>query len=151
MLVIYRSAEAATPYRIEVTPGTATVPRGSDQQVKAKLALHLVHGEDVARAIVGVYRRRGEMGGKRWLVTDLRVYDWWDLIQDWGAELQERVGEKDGEEAAEALEYTKWVGELMLENGVRSLPRSAEGLGRVLDSRAIWEEIGVWSSQGRAK
>ncbi len=37
LLVIYRSAEAATPYRIEVTPGTATVPRGSDQQVKAKL------------------------------------------------------------------------------------------------------------------
>lgn len=24
------------------------------------------------------------MGGRRWLVTDLQVYDWWDLIQDWG-------------------------------------------------------------------
>jgi hypothetical protein len=121
------------------------------EQVKAKLALHLVNGEDVARAIVGVYRKREGMGGKRWLVTDLRVYDWWDLIQDWGAEVQQRVKEKDGEEAAEALEYTKWVGELMLEDGVRSLPRGAEGLGRVLDSRAFWEEIGVWPSQGRVK
>jgi hypothetical protein len=37
LVVVYRSAEASTPYRIEVTPGNATVPRGSDQQVKAKL------------------------------------------------------------------------------------------------------------------
>jgi hypothetical protein len=121
------------------------------EQVKAKLALHLVHGEDVAKAIVGAYRGRWGMGGKRWLVTDLRVYDWWDLIQDWGAEVQERVSKKDGEEAAKALEYSKWVGELMLENGVRGLPRSAEGLGRVLDSRAFWEEIAVWPGQGRVK
>jgi hypothetical protein len=49
------------------------------------------------------------------------------------------------------LEYSKWVGELMLENGVRSLPRSAEGLGRVLDSRAFWEEIAVWPGQGRVR
>jgi hypothetical protein len=120
-------------------------------QVKAKLALHMVHGEDVARATVGTYWKREGMGGKRWLVTDLRVYDWWDLIQDWGAEVQQRLAERDGEEAAEALEYTKWVGELMLEGGVRSLPRAAEGLGRVLDSRAFWEEIGEWPSQGRVK
>ena len=37
LLVIYQSTEASTPYRIQVTPGTATVPRGSDQQIKAKL------------------------------------------------------------------------------------------------------------------
>jgi hypothetical protein len=37
LVVVYRSAEASTPYRIEVTPGNTTVPRGSDQQVKAKL------------------------------------------------------------------------------------------------------------------
>ena len=37
LLVISRSAEASTPYRIEVTPGNATVPRGADQTVKAKL------------------------------------------------------------------------------------------------------------------
>ena len=37
LLVITRSAEAASPYKIEVTPGSAKVPRGGDQPVKAKL------------------------------------------------------------------------------------------------------------------
>jgi hypothetical protein len=37
LVVVWGSAEAATPYRIEVTPGTTKIPRGSDQQVKAKL------------------------------------------------------------------------------------------------------------------
>src|SRR5690242_11063737 len=37
LLVISRSAEAASPYRIQVTPGSAKVPRGGDQAVRAKL------------------------------------------------------------------------------------------------------------------
>jgi hypothetical protein len=37
LLIISRSAEAASPYRIEVTPGNAKVPRGGDQAVRAKL------------------------------------------------------------------------------------------------------------------
>src|SRR5579864_3227227 len=37
LLVVYRSAEASTPYRITVEPGDTKVPRGSDQTVKAKL------------------------------------------------------------------------------------------------------------------
>src|SRR5262245_3191203 len=37
LLVVYRSAEAASPYKIEVTPGNAKVPRGADQAVRAKL------------------------------------------------------------------------------------------------------------------
>ena len=37
LLVLSRSAEAASPYRIDVVPGNATIPRGSDQAVKAKL------------------------------------------------------------------------------------------------------------------
>src|SRR5581483_5317608 len=37
LLVISRSAEAASPYRIEVTPGSAKVPRGADQAVRAKI------------------------------------------------------------------------------------------------------------------
>ena len=32
LLIVYRSIEAATPYRIDVTPGTATVPRGSTER-----------------------------------------------------------------------------------------------------------------------
>ena len=37
LLVVYRSAEASTPYSIEVLPGNTKVPRGADQAVKAKL------------------------------------------------------------------------------------------------------------------
>src|SRR4051794_6736375 len=37
LLVISRSAEASSPYSIEVTPGNTKVPRGADQPVKAKL------------------------------------------------------------------------------------------------------------------
>ena len=37
LLVVSRSAEAASPYAIDVKPGNANVPRGSDQTVTAKL------------------------------------------------------------------------------------------------------------------
>ncbi|OLC45785.1 MAG: hypothetical protein AUH43_15290, partial [Acidobacteria bacterium 13_1_40CM_65_14] len=37
LLIISRSAEASSPYSIEVTPGSAKVPRGADQAVRAKL------------------------------------------------------------------------------------------------------------------
>ena len=38
LLILSRSAEAASPYAIRVLPGDATVPKGSDQAVSAKLA-----------------------------------------------------------------------------------------------------------------
>src|SRR6476661_3939314 len=37
LLIISRSAEASTPYKIEVRPGNTKVPRGADQAVTAKL------------------------------------------------------------------------------------------------------------------
>ena len=37
LLVLSRSAEAASPYAIKVTPGDVTVPKGSDQSVSAIL------------------------------------------------------------------------------------------------------------------
>ena len=37
LLIISRSAEAASPYKIDVTPGNTKIPRGADQTVKAKL------------------------------------------------------------------------------------------------------------------
>jgi hypothetical protein len=37
LLIISRSAEAASPYKIDVTPGNTKIPRGTDQNVKAKL------------------------------------------------------------------------------------------------------------------
>lgn len=112
------------------------------EQVKGKKALHLIHGDDVARGIIAVHK--DFTPGKRWLLTDLRVYDWWDLIQSWGNDV---VKGKD-ESGEEQLNYVAWVGELMIEEDVRALPRSAETLGRVLDSRAFWKEMGVWPSVG---
>ncbi|MEQ1868767.1 MAG: hypothetical protein ABL961_01970, partial [Vicinamibacterales bacterium] len=38
LLMVSRSAEAASPYRIQVTPGTTTIPRGADQSVRATLS-----------------------------------------------------------------------------------------------------------------
>jgi hypothetical protein len=38
ILLVQRSVEAAAPYRIEVTPGNATVPKGADQTVSARLS-----------------------------------------------------------------------------------------------------------------
>ncbi|EON68478.1 hypothetical protein W97_07688 [Coniosporium apollinis CBS 100218] len=118
-------------------------------EVKAKGALHLIHGEDVARAILGVHRHFTP--GRRWIITDLHVYDWWDLIESWGAEARERARSTMGEEEAEKLEFVKWVGELMVEEGVRALPRDVETLGRRLDSREFWRTVGVWPSQGRVR
>jgi len=37
MLVMYRSAEASSPYHIDVKPGNAKVPRGADQTITARL------------------------------------------------------------------------------------------------------------------
>lgn len=119
----------------------------SKEQVKAKKALHLVHGEDVARAVVAVHRRFTP--GKRWLVTDLHVYDWWDLMHSWAPEVEEKAKETLGAEEAAKLEFRKWVAELMEEEEVRALPRSAETLGRVLDSRSFWKAVESWPSQGR--
>ncbi|HEV3485318.1 MAG TPA: DUF4175 family protein, partial [Vicinamibacterales bacterium] len=38
LLVVSRSVEAAVPYRIDVAPGNATVPRGIDQTITAELS-----------------------------------------------------------------------------------------------------------------
>jgi hypothetical protein len=38
LLIVSRDVEAAAPYRIEVTPGNATVPKGADQTITARLS-----------------------------------------------------------------------------------------------------------------
>ena len=118
----------------------------SKEDVKKKNALHMIHGNDVAAGIVAVHEHFTP--GKRWLLTDLRVYDWWDLMQAWGKEARKRAKETIGEEA-ESLQFEKWVGELMEEEEVRALPRDKERLGRILDSRGFWYEMGVWPEMGR--
>jgi hypothetical protein len=41
------------------------------------------------------------------------------------------------------------VGELMIEEGIRALPREMNVLGRKLDSRGFWDYHGVWPRHQR--
>ena len=66
--------------------------------------------------------------GQRWLLTDLRSYDWWHLASSWAIE---------GKQAG-------WVQELMTEDkSVRALPRGMDKFERVLDSREFWTTFGI--------
>lgn len=121
--------------------------------------MHFIHGLDVARAIVAVHLHsstsssmpaqpgaRLEMGkkkhllGQRYLLTDLRVYDWWDLASAWAAS-----------SAADtvAADAAQWVLELMDEHDIRALPRTPETIGRALDSREFWTTFGILPVKGR--
>ncbi|MBI2834971.1 MAG: hypothetical protein HYX76_11160 [Acidobacteria bacterium] len=53
LLLVSRSVEAAAPYRIDVTPGDATVPRGADLTISARL-----RGFEADQAVLMV--RKGE-------------------------------------------------------------------------------------------
>ncbi|KAL2038752.1 hypothetical protein N7G274_008510 [Stereocaulon virgatum] len=128
----------------------------SKDEVKAKLALHLIHGRDVSRAVILAHQRFDQVGGKRWIVMDLHVYDWWDLFLSWGRYARESAGEDVWQKVREAsgdgegaLEYEKWVVELMGEEDIRALPRGPETLGRVLDGRAFWAAVRGAPKEGR--
>jgi len=101
-----------------------------------KGSLHLIHGEDVARAILAVHRNFGKLAGQRWCLTDLRVYDWWELVSSWTPSAQN--GERDIAE-----DPRLWVRRLMGERGLRALPRPVEQLGCAVDSWEFWEVSGI--------
>lgn len=65
--------------------------------------------------------------------ADLRVYDWYDLASKWGT-----AGEEGRGKPAEGPQ-AQWVLELMAEQGIRSLPRTVEEMGKGLDSREFWQ------------
>jgi hypothetical protein len=114
------------------------------EAVRTKKSLHLIHGADIARAIVALldggealWERSGK--GQRWMVTDGFVYDWWALLAGWADVKDEGV----------VSEQARWVYELMREEGVRGLPRGMEVLGRCYDTREFWEAFGLVPSKGR--
>jgi hypothetical protein len=102
----------------------------SKDSVSKKTSVHLIHGEDVAHAVLAVHDHFTP--GKRWLLTDERVYDWFDLIYAWGSEQQRQ-----------------WVQELMEEQGIPGLPRSVNQLKRALSSRDFWEHFKLSPLYGR--
>jgi hypothetical protein len=67
------------------------------------------------------------------MLTDLVVHDWWALILGFA-----REDEAENANEQRVNSQVKWVGELMIEEKVRALPRSMEQLGRCYDSREFW-------------
>lgn len=96
----------------------------------------MIHGEDVSRAVLAVHANFALASGQRWLLTDLRVYDWWDIVSAWSSPAEEHP-------------HARWVRELMSETGVRGLPRSPEKIGRAMDSREFWDTFGLEPVRGR--
>jgi hypothetical protein len=94
------------------------------EKLAAKGSLHVVHGEDVAVAVVAVHQHWQEARGQRWVLTDLRCYDWWDLALAWGGE-----------------ECRAWALELI--GGEGTLPRDRQKRGRAIDSSEFWRVFGV--------
>lgn len=104
--------------------------------MRGKKSLHLIHGVDVARAVLAVTSNANlwdKARGERWMLTDGFVYDWWALMAGW-ADVRQEGGDVDEEPS----EFAKWVYELMEEEDVKALPRSMETLGRCYDSREFW-------------
>lgn len=112
----------------------------SKEDAKAKGALHLIHGVDVARGVIGAMRAWEKVQGQRWLVTDLHVYDWWDIMYELGPGTGDKL---------EGMEWREAVAEFMREEGVRALPRDTPLLGRVLDARAFWEAVVLVPQMGK--
>lgn len=124
------------------------------EQLASKGALHLVHGVDVARAIVGVVSNgdKDAIFGRRWIIADGMSYDWWALTWEWMGETQEpNADEIIPQRAEDKWKYRQWVLELMDENNVRALPRAPELLGRKMDSRAFWKAVGLLPERSLAR
>jgi hypothetical protein len=73
------------------------------------------------------------------MLTDMIVYDWWELVLGW-------CGEEPGKKPMPQL---RWLQELMMETDTKALPRSMETLGRCYDSREFWSRFKIMPSKGR--
>lgn len=129
-----------------------------EAKLAAKTSLHLVHGKDVAEAVLGVWGKVGRpdwgrtdtsFWGKRWIVTDGCTYDWWKLA----IELPPAGTE-------EQTKYAEWVRILQKAHKVSSLPRSFaetnggaqsyQYLDRTLSSKSFWDAVGRSPTKGPA-
>lgn len=114
-------------------------------KVREKTSLHMIHGQDVSRAVVAVHDDFELGKGQRWMLTDGFVYDWWALFAGWGeADGKGSSGAVDaGGEDEKQTRQCKWVYELLQEEDVRALPRSMTALGRCYDSREFWQTFHI--------
>lgn len=145
------------------------------EKLKGKTSLHLVHGNDVARAILEMYKtlqdeeRAKQMWGRRWIVTGMyrmtrdqtnyntltyyqSLYNLTDAqVYDWWQLLQTL-------KPTPIPNGQQWVDELMQENNVKSLPRPwpkddkpdvPREMERALDSHSFWQSLKIQPSLGR--
>ena len=117
------------------------VPRFATQQaIRGKLLarqLHLIHGKDVARAIVAVHGQFQK--GERWIVTDGGCYDWIRLFLAYASEEQLGIARSlasDDGACRQALGNVS-LEEAAARGGVR--PR--------LDSREFWDRFRLEPSE----
>lgn len=103
------------------------------EDVKGKKSVHLIHGVDVARAIVAVMNKFDAAQGERFMLTDGNVWDWWYLFSAWAEGACE-----DEDPTRKPSHQATWTHELMWEENVLALPRSMDILGRCYDSRDFW-------------
>ncbi|KAJ3063645.1 hypothetical protein HDU98_000550 [Podochytrium sp. JEL0797] len=103
--------------------------------VSQRKSVHYIHGIDVARAVLAVHANF-QPGQHRWIITNLRVFDWWDFLL--GAVPTGWDLEKQGPPP-----HWVWIGELMVETGVKALPRSVHELQKGITSREFWEVHGL--------
>ncbi|OAV88629.1 hypothetical protein PTTG_08467 [Puccinia triticina 1-1 BBBD Race 1] len=116
----------------------------SIEALSMKTSVHMIHGLDVARAIVAVIDRFDLAAGQRWILTDQRVYDWWDLASAWG------LSALDNAHSHQTIgPQAHWVNQLMQEHNIRALPRPPSALGRALDSRQFWDTFGLTPVRAR--
>ncbi|KAF8920168.1 hypothetical protein CPB85DRAFT_1273732 [Mucidula mucida] len=93
----------------------------SKAALEARNSLHLIHGQDVARAILAVHRKPSP--GRGCSPTALS--------------------------SAWSPEHAGWVRELVKQHGIRALPRDTGLLRRMLDSSEFWETHGIEPEKAR--
>ncbi|GAA5971621.1 hypothetical protein JCM8115_005882 [Rhodotorula mucilaginosa] len=140
----------------------------TEAALEQKGSLHLIHGLDVARAIIAVHLAKHlptsgsvsplseeekqedraatttNTGGQRWILTDMHLVDWWDL-----ASAHPDAPTTSSSPTEPTPDRALWVRNLMRKHDVRALPRSAAELGRAIDAREFWDAFGLGPVKAR--
>ena len=93
----------------------------SKEQLGLKKSLHLIHGRDISRLVLAVFKK---FVNQRFLVTDMRIYDWLEIVLLFGNN-----------------EQKGWGLEIIKEDGIRSVPREHQLLERCIDGTQIWNHF----------
>ncbi|KAL9060208.1 MAG: hypothetical protein Q9162_000822 [Coniocarpon cinnabarinum] len=137
------------------------------ESLQQKGAVHLIHGQDVARAIYLTHSHFSKLKGQCWILTDLRVTAIGSslchrkllltrTIQSTMRARKDTVIAKKGRKSMKGLtemqepgQIAKWVLQCMDSNDIKALPRDTSSIGRRVDGREFWSVVGSAPSIGR--